>query len=290
DFANSAPTSQLQTPHRILDAMARWSKDESDRGMTAEQRRLHMTWIREYLRHLRRRGLIAPLPTMAQRARWQLDGFVQSAMTETSLLTLAGLVLFVSAFVTVTVFGRIPGLELRGKWVAFDYLVCAGLLHAGALTSIAFPGLLAGRGLFLLISPSSARAPRAVPFERLAVLAVQVALAIWVTPWRGARAAPETVRAAAIFAGCLLIAVIPNSLTWMIDQKAGVAMDGIFLAAGIAVAFVPWLANASAVPVAALGVFALAAVVAALGPLLNRVFLPLASRRADWSGTRVRAV
>jgi len=290
DFAKDASTSQLQTPHRILAAMARWSKDESDRGMTAEQRRLHMTWIRDYLKYLRRRGLIAPLPTMAQRAWWHVDGLVQSVMTETSLITLAGLILFVSAFVTATLFGRIPGLVLHGKWVAFDYLLCAGLLQAGALTSVAFPGLLLGRGALLLITPNSAQAPRAVPFERLAVLAVQVALAIWMTPWSGGGAdRPAAARAAAVFAGCLLIAVITNSLTWFIDQKAGVAMDGIFLAVGIAVAFVPWLARASAASVAALGVFALAMAATALGPLLNRVSLQLATARIDVSGSVVRS-
>jgi hypothetical protein len=290
DFSERTPASQLQTPRRILEAMANWSRLEVERGLPADRRRVHMQWIRAYLTFLRRRNLIAPLPTIAQRTRWRVDLAVQSAMTEASLVTLAGLVLFLSLFMAATVFGRIPGLHLEGASVAFDYLLCAGLLQFGTVTSAAFPGLLAGRGLLLLVTPKAIRAPRGMLLERLAVLVVQVGLAFWITPWPEAGAGgAEVLRAAGIMGTCLLVAITTNSLTWLIDQKAGVAMDGLFLATGIAVVGTPWLAAVSPAPEAALGLFAGAAVVAACGPLLNRVSLQLASARIAVSGSAVRS-
>ena len=80
----------------------------------------------------------------------------------------------------MTVYSRIPGLRLSGPWVAVDYLLGAGLLQAGTLTKHRISGLIAGRGLLLLVMPILQSATRTVA-RAAGVLILQILLGLALT-------------------------------------------------------------------------------------------------------------
>jgi hypothetical protein len=61
DFTRASPLYALQRPGRIQQALEQWATLDVERGVSTERRKLHRTWLREFLLFLRERRLIGPL-------------------------------------------------------------------------------------------------------------------------------------------------------------------------------------------------------------------------------------
>lgn len=285
DFAERSPASRLQDPPRVLDAIRNWTELDIHRGVGKARRALHRTWIRQYLLYLRQRNLIGALPTLRDKTRWTAERAAQ-ALTWTTIGTLAGLATFFGAFFALSMYVQMAPVQLDGAAAVLDRILAGGLFAEGALTAPAFPVLLVASALVALLFPRTRNAARgSVPLETMFTLVLQVSAAS-VLAYRTYAGGDGMAWLAApvVFAGAMLVMTVTRAVTVFLHNRAGLALDQLWLAGSVAVVFLPWLATQAPAPFAAAAVFCALVIVNWTGDILNSSKLMLASSHIAVSG------
>lgn len=225
DFTRASPLYSLQSPRRIQHELEQWTSLEIERGVSGERRKLHRTWLREFLLFLRDRRLIGPLPRLAERLRSRIDRYVRSLAEPRSLAVGAGGLAFVAMLAAGLVWGDVlPPRSLSGVSRFLDVLVFGGLLADGNLLAPLMGPLLIGAGLLRASARPGFTPMLGTGFDRFVVPALQVAVAAWMV-WGGGR--QETgitghLSAAGWFLLALAVATVGRSVVWTIQNRTGI--------------------------------------------------------------------
>jgi len=185
DFLASHPLHSLRTEKSIQIALENWALLESERGVSTEKRKKRRRWLGKFLRYLRERRLIGPLPRLQDRLR-SLGRRLTRNLSD--LRTLAPLILTTSFLV---LFGLIawkgdvlPPLDLSPTAHYLGAWLTGGLVASGNPLGPAIGGLLLAAVLTALIWPTQTlRRIGTTLLERVAVMSTSLALATWMI-WR----------------------------------------------------------------------------------------------------------
>lgn len=141
DFLQLCPFSTLQSSRKIERALEQWRRQEILREITPERARLNHKWIMKFLRHLHRRGMIAPLPTLRHRLHSVAGKLFRDLKDFKALLACVNVAVFCGLFAVSCLFLRGPAMPIRPFTGLFlvDALLFAGLMAKGTATAPLIP-------------------------------------------------------------------------------------------------------------------------------------------------------